>query len=82
MMGEKVGAVIVPLPGASVDPRGVVAYARRELADFKVPPGIIHANSLVARRVRSNGAAVDRPLSERLNRGRAGIPPGADRRPR
>jgi long-chain acyl-CoA synthetase len=29
--------VIVPLPGAAVDPREVVAYARRELADFKVP---------------------------------------------
>ncbi len=37
MMGEKVGAVIVPLPGASVDPRAVVAYAREQLADFKVP---------------------------------------------
>jgi acyl-CoA synthetase (AMP-forming)/AMP-acid ligase II len=37
MMGEKVGAVIVPLPGASVDPAAVLEYARRELADFKVP---------------------------------------------
>ncbi len=37
MMGEKVGAVIVPLPGASVDPAAVVAYARQHLADFKVP---------------------------------------------
>jgi long-chain acyl-CoA synthetase len=37
MMGEKVGAVIVPLPGATVDPRAVVAYAREHLADFKVP---------------------------------------------
>ena len=37
MMGEKVGAVIVPLPGASVDPAAVVAYAREHLADFKVP---------------------------------------------
>lgn len=37
MMGEKVGAVIVPLPGASVDPRAVLEYAREELADFKVP---------------------------------------------
>jgi long-chain acyl-CoA synthetase len=37
MMGEKVGAVIVPLPGAAVDPREVVAYAREQLADFKVP---------------------------------------------
>jgi long-chain acyl-CoA synthetase len=37
MMGEKVGAVIVPLPGASVDPDAVRAYAREHLADFKVP---------------------------------------------
>ncbi len=37
MMGEKVGAVIVPLPGAAVDPAAVRAYAREHLADFKVP---------------------------------------------
>lgn len=37
MMGEKVGAVIVPLPGAAVDPNAVVAYAREYLADYKVP---------------------------------------------
>ncbi|MGI9008586.1 MAG: class I adenylate-forming enzyme family protein [Streptosporangiaceae bacterium] len=37
MMGEKVGAVIVPLPGATVDQAAVRAYAREHLADFKVP---------------------------------------------
>ena len=37
MMGEKVGAVIVPLPGQNVDPGEVVSYAREHLADFKVP---------------------------------------------
>jgi long-chain acyl-CoA synthetase len=37
MMGEKVGAVIVPRPGASVDPAAVLAYAREHLAGFKVP---------------------------------------------
>jgi acyl-CoA synthetase (AMP-forming)/AMP-acid ligase II len=37
MMGEKVGAVIVPLPGAAVDPNAVVSYAREHLADYKVP---------------------------------------------
>jgi acyl-CoA synthetase (AMP-forming)/AMP-acid ligase II len=37
MMGEKVGAVVVPLPGAAVDPQAVLAYAREHLADFKVP---------------------------------------------
>ncbi|HUO69495.1 MAG TPA: hypothetical protein VMU39_01860 [Solirubrobacteraceae bacterium] len=40
MMGEKVGVVIVPLPGATVDPHAVLVYARQELADFKVPPFI------------------------------------------
>jgi len=37
MMGEKVGAVIVPLPGATVDQDAVLTYARSHLADFKVP---------------------------------------------
>jgi acyl-CoA synthetase (AMP-forming)/AMP-acid ligase II len=37
MMGEKVGAVIVPLPGASIGPDDVVGFARSQLADFKVP---------------------------------------------
>jgi long-chain acyl-CoA synthetase len=35
VMGEKVGAVIVPLPGFEVEP--VLAYLRERLADFKVP---------------------------------------------
>ena len=37
MMGEKVGAVIVPAAGAQVDVDAVVAYGRTHLADFKVP---------------------------------------------
>jgi long-chain acyl-CoA synthetase len=37
MMGEKVGAVLVPLPGATVDRDAVLSYAREHLADFKVP---------------------------------------------
>lgn len=37
MMGEKVGAVIVPKPGAHVDPREVRAFLRERIADFKVP---------------------------------------------
>ncbi|OLE26095.1 MAG: acyl-CoA dehydrogenase [Actinobacteria bacterium 13_1_20CM_3_71_11] len=37
MMGEKVGAVVVPFPGALVDSGTVLAYARERLADFKVP---------------------------------------------
>jgi long-chain acyl-CoA synthetase len=37
MMGEKVGAVIVPAPGHQFDVEVVMARAREQLADFKVP---------------------------------------------
>jgi acyl-CoA synthetase (AMP-forming)/AMP-acid ligase II len=37
MMGEKVGAVVVPLPGRALDPGDLLAFARERLADFKVP---------------------------------------------
>jgi acyl-CoA synthetase (AMP-forming)/AMP-acid ligase II len=36
MMGEKVGAVIVPA-GEDFDPRAVVAYVSEKIADFKIP---------------------------------------------
>jgi acyl-CoA synthetase (AMP-forming)/AMP-acid ligase II len=37
MMGEKVGAVLVPTPGQQLDLDAVLAHARERLADFKVP---------------------------------------------
>jgi long-chain acyl-CoA synthetase len=37
MMGEKVGAVIVPLAGATLDIDAIVSHCRLRLADFKVP---------------------------------------------
>ena len=37
MMGEKVGAVIVPLAGRELDVEAVIDYSRAHLADFKVP---------------------------------------------
>jgi acyl-CoA synthetase (AMP-forming)/AMP-acid ligase II len=37
MMGEKVGAVIVPRPGQNLDLDDLIAFARSHLADFKVP---------------------------------------------
>jgi long-chain acyl-CoA synthetase len=37
MMGEKVGAVIVPKPGAEVDPHELTGFVAEHLADFKVP---------------------------------------------
>ncbi|MCW3026697.1 MAG: acyl-CoA dehydrogenase, partial [Solirubrobacterales bacterium] len=37
MMGEKVGAVIVPLAGKELDADAVLQHCRARLADFKVP---------------------------------------------
>jgi acyl-CoA synthetase (AMP-forming)/AMP-acid ligase II len=37
MMGEKVGAVIVPVAGQALDVDAILAYSRSHLADFKVP---------------------------------------------
>jgi long-chain acyl-CoA synthetase len=37
MMGEKVGAVIVPVAGGELDVEAVLAHSREHLADFKVP---------------------------------------------
>jgi long-chain acyl-CoA synthetase len=37
MMGEKVGAVIVPRPGMTVDPAEIREFAKSKIADFKVP---------------------------------------------
>jgi acyl-CoA synthetase (AMP-forming)/AMP-acid ligase II len=60
MMGEKVGAVIVPLPGASVDPRAVLGYAREHLADFKVPQFIAVRSEPLPRN--PNGKVLKAPL--------------------
>ena len=37
MMGEKVGAVVVAQPGARPDAAAIRAWAREQIADFKVP---------------------------------------------
>jgi len=37
MMGEKVGAVVVPMPGVEFDAAAVFGYLGAHLADFKVP---------------------------------------------
>jgi len=37
VMGEKVGAVIVPRPGREIDPIDIISFARQELGEFKVP---------------------------------------------
>jgi acyl-CoA synthetase (AMP-forming)/AMP-acid ligase II len=41
MMGEKVGAVLVPVPGTTIDVDAVLAYLRERIADFKVPQYVV-----------------------------------------
>jgi long-chain acyl-CoA synthetase len=41
MMGEKVGAVVVPRPGQQIDMDDLLSFARNHLADFKVPQYVV-----------------------------------------
>jgi long-chain acyl-CoA synthetase len=41
VMGEKVGAVLVPAPGGRIDVPAVLAYLRERIADFKVPQYVV-----------------------------------------
>ena len=41
MMGEKVGAVIVPRPGTAPEPSAIRTWAKQQIADFKVPQYIV-----------------------------------------
>ena len=41
VMGEKVGAVLVPAPGGGIDVPAVLAYLAERIADFKVPQYVV-----------------------------------------
>jgi len=41
MMGENVGAVIVPRPGQEIDVSDLVAFLKTRLADFKIPQYVV-----------------------------------------
>jgi long-chain acyl-CoA synthetase len=62
MMGEKVGAVLVPLPGATIDPGSVLDYLRDRIADFKIPQYIAVRTELLPRN--AGGKILKRPLRE------------------
>jgi len=62
VMGEKVGAVIVAVPGTTFDPRPVVAYLRERLADFKVPQFFAVRGEPLPRN--PGGKILKRPLRE------------------
>ena len=62
VMGEKVGAVIVPMPGASFDVPAVLAYLAGQLADFKVPQYVAVATAPLPRN--PGGKLLKRQLRE------------------
>ena len=49
MMGEKVGAVIVPRPGVEADAAEIRAFALERIADFKAPQYIAFRNEPLPR---------------------------------
>ncbi len=49
VMGEKVGAVIVPGPGIEISVTEVLSFAREHLADFKVPQFLVIRSELLPR---------------------------------
>ncbi|HYX70324.1 MAG TPA: AMP-binding protein [Terriglobales bacterium] len=49
MMGEKVGAVVVPKPGSTAEPREIVEFASTRLADFKVPQYVLVRSEMLPR---------------------------------
>ena len=56
MMGEKVGAVIVPAAGAELDVAAVLGHVRERLADFKVPQYVAVRSRAAAAQPRRKGA--------------------------
>ena len=57
MMGSKVGAVVVPRTGETVEPLDLVRIAREELADFKVPQYVLVRDEALPR---NPGGKVDK----------------------
>ncbi len=62
MMGEKVGAVIVPTPGTAFDREAFLAHARAHLADFKVPQYLAVRDEVLPR---NPGGKVLKPVLRR-----------------
>jgi acyl-CoA synthetase (AMP-forming)/AMP-acid ligase II len=69
MMGEKVGAVIVPLAGAHADVQAILAHCRAHLADFKVPQYIVLRQEPLPRN--PGGKALKGQLREQTSWGKA-----------
>src|SRR5437868_745931 len=49
MMGEKVGAVVVPHPGQQLDVKALLVFAETLLADFKIPQYVVMRHEVLPR---------------------------------
>jgi acyl-CoA synthetase (AMP-forming)/AMP-acid ligase II len=68
MMGEKVGAVIVPKPGQNPDIADILAFARTQLADFKVPQYMVLRAEALPRN--PGGKVIKKQLREKIEWGK------------
>jgi long-chain acyl-CoA synthetase len=68
MMGEKVGAVIVPKPGQPIDIDELVAFTKVRLADFKVPQYIVVRSQALPRN--AGGKVLKKKLREHVEWGK------------
>ncbi|MCI2423611.1 AMP-binding protein [Saccharopolyspora sp. K220] len=64
VMGEKVGAVLVPVPGDTLDPRAVLDYLDDRLADFKIPQYVVVYEEPLPRN--SGGKVLKRQLRQQI----------------
>jgi long-chain acyl-CoA synthetase len=68
MMGEKVGAAIVLKPGVSAEAGDIIEFARKYLADFKVPQYIVLRSEALPRN--PSGKILKKQLRESLEWGK------------
>ena len=68
MMGEKVGAVIVPAAGLELDVEAIIAHVRERIADFKVPQYVALRERAAAAQPRRQGAQGAAARRDRMGR--------------
>ena len=66
MMGEKVGAIVVLHPGMELTATELTAFAREQLADFKVPQYVIVPRRAPAPQPGRQGAQAHAPQGDRV----------------
>ncbi|HUK72971.1 MAG TPA: AMP-binding protein [Streptosporangiaceae bacterium] len=67
VMGEKVGAVLVPVPGTTLDVEAVLGYLRERIADFKVPQYVVVRRDVLPRN--AGGKLLKRRLRDEISWG-------------